>query len=222
MFLKSKYVFETKETRTQRQILNVIFVLASLFAIYTFFCGIVLLDARKEAKNATSTFVQSAPDLIVVFTGGPKRIEFAVKQAHEFKQPNVFITGVHEKNSVKTLMGPIDPEEKETTDYIELDYTARNTVENVVSTLKYLRSNRGLKKILVISSDYHIMRIKTIFDSLVKEDEKYEFFFTPVNTNYLSFRNIRILYTEVFKLVRTKIFLMYWDGESPLGNSYFF
>jgi uncharacterized SAM-binding protein YcdF (DUF218 family) len=216
MILKSKYVFESKGTRMYRHFLSVLIILVSLFACYTFFCAILLLDARNEGKNTKSTFVQSPPDLVVVFTGGPGRIQFAVKIAQELKQPNVFITGVHEKNSVKTLMNPIDPNTKET-DHIELDYTARNTVENVVSTLKYLRNNRGLNKILVISSDYHIMRIKMIFNTLVFDEEKYEFFYTPVPTDYLSMRGIKILYTEVFKLIRTKLFLVYWDQKSPIN-----
>ena len=198
-----------------RHFLSVLIVLVSLFVCYSFFCGIILLDARNEGKNAKATFVQSPPDLIVVFTGGAGRIQFAVKKAQEFKQPNVFITGVHEKNSVKTLMNPIDPNVRET-EHIELDYTARNTVENVVSTLKYLRNNRGLNKILIISSDYHIMRIKVIINSLMREDEKFEFFFTPVPSDYLSFKYIKILYTETFKLMRTKIFLMFWDQKSPI------
>jgi uncharacterized SAM-binding protein YcdF (DUF218 family) len=192
----------------------------SIFCCYTFACAILLLDARNESKNAVATFVQSPPDLIVVFTGGPNRIEFAVKKAQEFKQPNVFITGVHEKNSVKTLMNPIDPKATEPTEHIELDYLAKNTVENVVSTLNYLRNNRGLNKILVISSDYHIMRIKFIFNTLAKENEKYSFYFSPVPSDWLSWRSYKILYTEVFKLIRTKVFMMYWDQKSPIKDFY--
>ena len=220
MILKSKYVFESKGTRMYRHFLSGLIVLVSIFLCYTFVCAILLLDARNEGKNAKATFVQSPPDLIVVFTGGQGRIEYAVKRAQEFKQPNVFITGVHEKNSVKTLMNPLTESVGDQTDHIELDYTARNTVENVVSTLKYLRNNRGLNKILVISSDYHIMRIKMIFGTLVQDQEKFEFFFSPVPSNYLSMRSIKILYTEVFKLARTKLFLLYWDGVSPIENFY--
>lgn len=218
MILKSKYVFESKSTKMYRHLQSVLIVLAVTFATYSFFCSILLLDARNESKNAKASFVTTPPDLIVVFTGGPGRIEYAVKKAQEFKQPNVFITGVHQKNSVKTLINPIDPNATET-DHIELDYTARNTVENVVSTLKYLRNNRGLNKILIISSDYHIMRIKQIINTLVKEDDKFTFYFSAVTSNYLQFRNIKILYTETFKLVRTKIFLMLWDQKSPIDVS---
>lgn len=218
MILKSKYVFESKTTKMYRHLQSMLIILVSLFATYSFVCSILLLDARNESKNAKASFVLTPPDLIVVFTGGPGRIEYAVKKAQEFKQPNVFITGVHEKNSVRTLINPIDPTVKET-DHIELDYTARNTVENVVSTLRYLRNNRGLNKILIISSDYHIMRIKQIINTLVKEDDKFTFYFSAVSSNYLQFRNIKILYTEAFKLVRTKVFLMFWDQKSPIDVS---
>jgi uncharacterized SAM-binding protein YcdF (DUF218 family) len=174
---------------------------------------ILLLDARNESKNSKSAFVQSPPDLIVVFTGGPGRIEFAIKKAQEFKQPNIFISGVHEKNSVSSLINPIDKNSNK--DHVEIDYTAKNTVENVMSTLKYLRSNRGLNKILIISSDYHIMRIKQIISTLQKENDKYEFFFSAVPSSYLHFHNIKLLYIETFKLLRTKIFLMFWNQQTP-------
>lgn len=215
MILKSKYVFESKTTKMYRHLQGVLIILLSVFLTYSFVCSILLLDARNETKNSKTSFVNTPPDLIVVFTGGPGRIEYAVKKAQEFKQPNVFITGVNEKNSVKTLINPIAPNSAET-DHIELDYTARNTVENVVSTLKYLRSNRGLNKILIISSDYHIMRIKQIINTLSREDDQFNFYFSAVPSNYLHWRNIKILYTETFKLVRTKIFLMFWDQKSPI------
>lgn len=218
MVLKSKYVFESKSTKMYRHLQSVLVILVSLFAAYTFFCAILLLDARNETKNAKATFVLTSPDLIVVFTGGPGRIGHAIKKAQEFKQPNVFITGVHEKNSVQSIINPIDPK-AEQTEHIELDYTARNTVENVVSTLKYLRNNRGLNKILIISSDYHIMRIKQIINTLIKEDDKFTFYFSAVSSNYLQFRNIKILYTETFKLVRTKVFLLFWDQKSQIDFS---
>ncbi len=218
MFLKSKFVFESKKTRMYRHFKNVLIVLVSLFFTYSFACFILLLDSRSETKNSKAIFVLTPPDLIVVFTGGTGRIEYAVKKALEYKQPNVFITGVHEKNSVKMLINPIVPNAQET-EHIDLDYTARNTVENVVSTLKYLRNNRGLNKILIISSDYHIMRIKQIVNSLAKKDDNFTFYFSAVSSNYLNFKNIKILYTEAFKLIRTKIFLFFWDQQSLIDVS---
>lgn len=216
MILKSKYIFETKKTKAFRNLQSVLIVLLCLFLAYSFVCVILLLDARNETKNAKSTFVLTSPDLIVAFTGGPGRIEYAIKKAAEFKQPNVFITGVNEKNSVKTLIDPISKSNEQSTDHFELDYTAKNTVENVVSTLNYLRNNRGLNKILIISSDYHIMRIKQIINTLSKKDDNFTFYFSAVTSNYLILKNIKILYIEAFKLLRTKLYLIFWDQNTSI------
>jgi uncharacterized SAM-binding protein YcdF (DUF218 family) len=207
MILKSKYMFESKSTRIYRHLASLGLFLISIFLGYTFICSILLLDARNETKNSKTKFVQTPPDLIVVFTGGVGRIEYAVKKAREFKQPNVFITGVNEKNSVQTLLSPINVPAKES-EHFDLDYTARNTVENVVSTLKYLRSNNNVNKVLIISSDYHIMRIKHIIQTLRLPSDHYEFYYSAVTSNYLHYKNIKTLYIETFKLVRTKAFLL--------------
>jgi uncharacterized SAM-binding protein YcdF (DUF218 family) len=204
-------MFESKATRIYRHLASIGIVLVSVFLAYTFVCSILLLDARNETKNSKTKFAQNSPDLIVVFTGGVGRIEYAVKKAREFRQPNVFITGVNEKNSVQTLLNPINIPEKES-EHFDLDYTARNTVENVESTLKYLRSNTGITKVLIISSDYHIMRIKHIIQTLKISSDKFEFYYSAVPSNYLHFRNIKILYVETFKLVRTKIYLHFLNS----------
>ncbi len=215
MILKSKYVFESKSTRMKRYMLSVLLVFVAIFGLYSFACGIILLDARSESKASKSMFIQNPPDLIVVFTGDKGRIKYAIDRAREFKQPNVFISGVHQNNSVQTLINQIDPDLSEA-DHFEIDYTARNTVENVVQTYKYLRANRALHKILIISSDYHIMRIKQILHHLKSEEDQFEFYFSPVKSDYLSIRNIKLLYTEVFKITRTKIFLSFWDKKSAI------
>ena len=223
MILKSKYMFESKTTRVYRHLASVAVILLSVFLTYTFICSILLLDARNETKNSQRHFAQTPPDLIVVFTGGAGRIEYAIKKAREFKQPNVFITGVNEKTSAQSLLNPLEPKEKEKeqeqeTEHLELDHTAKNTVENVVSTLQYLRNNRGLKKVLIISSDYHIMRIKNIIASLKLQDDQFSFYFSAVTSNYLKWRNIKILYIETFKLLRTKIFLLVLNSRN--GNDF--
>lgn len=215
MILKSKYVFESKSTRMKRYFYSVLIILASIFGLYSFACGIILLDARSESKASRAAFVENPPDLIVVFTGDKGRIKYAINKAKELKQPNVFISGVHQKNTIQTLINPIDPNLTEA-DHFEIDYTARNTVENVAQTYKYLRSNRALHKILIISSDYHILRIKQILHSLKTEEDKFEFYFSPVQSDYFTSRNIKLLYTEVFKIIRTKVFLSFWDHQDPI------
>lgn len=80
MILKSKYMFESKSTRIYRHLASIGIIIISIFLAYTFVCSILLLDARNETKNTKAKFKTSPPDLIVVFTGGAGRIEFAIKK----------------------------------------------------------------------------------------------------------------------------------------------
>lgn len=218
MIFKRKYVFETTHTKKFRVFLNALVVLSCLSVAYFLFAAYIILDASSEGKEAETHFVQTAPDLIVVFTGGPGRLKLAVEASKEFNQPNVFISGVYKNNSVQTLIDEVQSDIKDSSDFIELDYTARNTVENVVATLKYIRQNRGLNNILIISSDYHILRIKMILASLKQKGDQYNFYYSPVMNNYFRPTNIKILLTEVFKILRTQAFLIYWDQKSPIHD----
>lgn len=136
--------------------------------------------------------------------------------AKEFNQSNIFITGVYSKNSVNTLIQPLDLEGIVNPDLLNIDYLARNTVENVLATLQFLRSKNGINTVLIISSDYHIMRIKLILDKVKVKEDKYVFNYSGVPTNYSEMRSLKILYTEVFKYLRTYFFLLLWESEQQL------
>lgn len=210
---KSKYIFETKQTRVQRYFKNFSFILFIVFLLYSILTVIFILVAENANKTSDERFYNSPPDLIVVFTGDAGRIPYAIKKAHEHKQPNVFITGVYSKNSVDTLLTPIKIEERINPDLFEIDYLARNTLENCISTLRYLRKNKSYKNILIISHDYHIMRIKLILNNIIQPSEEYQFYYSGIRTSYTNWRNLKILYKEVFKLLRTYGFLMFWDSQ---------
>jgi hypothetical protein len=65
------------------------------------------------------------------------------------------------------------------------------------------------------------MRIKQIINTLIKKDDQFNFYFSALPSNYLQFKNIKILYIETFKLIRTKVFLMFWDQRSTIDVSGF-
>lgn len=210
----SKYVFETRSTRYMRYTRNVGFLLLLLFIFYTLSCMFFIVVSEDENKVSEEAFFKRPPDAIVIFTGDKGRIGYGLKMAKEFNQPRVFITGVYQKNSVDTLLdlkeavNPPDP------DMIEIDYLASNTVENVLSTLRYLRKHNGLKRILIVSHDYHVMRIKMIMNQLMPNNYGYEFYYSGIKTNYDNLRSIKILYKEVFKITRTWGFLLLWDKDT--------
>jgi len=209
----SKYIFETKQTKIQRYLKNSLFILVILFLLYSIFSAIFILVSENASKSSHDRFYNNSPDLIVVFTGDAGRIPFALKRAAEYKQPHIFITGVYSKNNVDTLLTPLKVEESFNPDLLQIDYLARNTLENCISTLRYLRSEKVYKNILIISHDYHIMRIKLIMNSIIQPDEGFNFHYSGIPTSYTNWRNLKILYKEVFKLLRTYGFLIFWDSQ---------
>ena len=94
---------------------------------------------------------------------------------------------------------------------IDIDYWAQNTVENVISTIRYLRQRQGIKNVLIISHDYHIGRIKLIFEHLISNKDNFKLYFLGIETNYKNYQNIKILHKELFKLFRAFVFLVFWD-----------
>ncbi len=206
-----KYIFETRGTRTLRYIRTVLILLLTLSFIYLIAGYFFVLYSMNENDKSQEHFFKDSPDLIVIFTGQSGRIPFGMSLAKKYDQSNIFITGVYEKNSVQTLLAPLELENKIDHNLLEIDYYARNTVENCISTLRYLREKKGFKNILVISHDYHIPRIKTIFHSIMAEDDDFDIYYSGVDSDYTDLKNLKILYTEVYKYLRTYAFLMIWD-----------
>ena len=213
-----KYIFETRGTRTLRYLKNGILMLSTLFFVYLISGYFFLLFSENENKKSLEIFFKNSPDLIVIFTGANGRIPHGVSLAKQYNQSNIFITGVYEKNSVETLLGPLELEDKIDHNLLEIDYFARNTVENCISTLRYLREKKGFKNILVVSHDYHILRIKAIFHSIMADDDDYNIYYSGVPSDYTQWRDLKLLYTEVYKFIRTYAFLMIWDtSDHPIA-----
>ena len=94
---------------------------------------------------------------------------------------------------------------------MDIDYWAKNTVENGISTLRMLRKNPKLQNVLIISHDYHLMRINLIMNKLRSDNENYKWHFLGRKTNYSSLRSLKILSKEVIKLMRTHLLFLFWS-----------
>lgn len=208
---KSKYIFETRQTRFFRYFKSVSsFILIGCLVYLA--CGYFFIQHGISEKNRSlEKFFGITPDLIVILTGDQGRIPYGIKLAKQYKQSNIFITGVYGKNSLQTLIRPLTISQEINTNLIEIDYYARNTVENVLSTLRYLRVKKGFKNILIVSHDYHIPRVKTIFNSVLTSDDNYNLYYIGVESRYETYRDFKVLYKEVYKYIRTYIFLTIWD-----------
>lgn len=206
---KSKYVFETDSTKRKRRLsaLLILFLVGAAFHIIT--CFVLLFLANDMSREAEQFFYKRPPDLIVAFTGHSGRVPFTIKTANQYNQPNIFITGVYSKNTVDSLLrdykikGLINP------NFLEIDYLARNTIENVISTFRFLKNRKGFDQVLIISHDYHLPRIKLIIEKMRDENISQTFNYIGINSDYTSYRNIKIIYKEVYKLIRAALFVYF-------------
>lgn len=213
-----KYIFETAQTRYRRYLANFAFFIFILSIFYIIFAFYLVYYGTQQTKTAKELMFNKSPDLIAVYTGDLGRIPFAVELSKNHKNAKLFISGVDYRNHVQRLINLLGKTSKEELDpnFVEIDYQARNTVENVIFTLRYLRDRPALKKVVIISHDYHLYRISSIFETLLDKDEKqkYELIFYGVPTELSKWRSLKIIYTEVYKIFKAQAFLMLW-GDGP-------
>ncbi len=222
MVLDTSIIFNENKRGITYYIKRVLLICSTLFILYSILCVVFIIVSHNKTQETNEHFFKKSPDLIATFTGDMGRISYTIQKALEFNESTkIFISGVYNKNSVATLFKleknsllqkQIDPNR------FEIDYYARNTFENVISTLRYLRQNHGIKEVMVISNDYHIMRIQSIFNKLTTKDAPYKFYYFGIKTKYNNWRNIKILYKEVYKLIRTYMFLLLFDTDTK-GNT---
>lgn len=174
-----------------------------------------------QKGRAAGAFFQKSPDAIAVFTGDKGRIAYALELLKKNPSSRLFISGVHAANSFQTL---VDKQASPSTGeavknvgmQVDLDYKSRNTFENVQETLKFLKKNAEFKKVLIISSDYHIMRIKLIMSHYMTS-EKPDLYFDSVNTPYSTWSDVKKLLLEAVKISRT-FFLLKIMRENALSD----
>jgi uncharacterized SAM-binding protein YcdF (DUF218 family) len=215
--LGRKYTFETKSTRLRRLLISGAFLSGLAIALMVTFIIYIPIYAKMQKGRAAGAFFQKSPDAIAVFTGDKGRIAYAMELLKKNPTSKLFISGVHAANSFETLLNkqsiPTTTEELSAAGMqIDLDYESKNTFENVRETVEYLKSNPDLDKVLIISSDYHIMRVKLIISHFM-DGKKREFYFDSVPNSYSSWKETRKLLKEAVKIIRTFVLLKIFREE---------
>lgn len=173
--------------------------------------------AEKENEKSNQAFFGRSPDVIAVFTGDTGRLDYTFKLAEKYPSAKIFITGVYAKNNLEILLKKqgqdisVDDYLEQESHHIEIDYLARNTIENGLATLNYVRTLPNVEKILIISSDYHIFRISRIMNTISDESTHYKFFYESIPSNFNKTNNLQKLIKEVYKFFKTATFLFFWD-----------
>jgi uncharacterized SAM-binding protein YcdF (DUF218 family) len=209
--LGRKYVFESKSTRLRRLLLSGLLLFTLITAVIGSFIVYIPIYAKMQKGRAAGAFFQKSPDAIAVFTGDKGRIAYALELLKKNPSSKLFISGVHAANSFQTLLEkqapPATGEAVQNVGMlVDLDYKSRNTFENVRETVKFLKTNTEFKKVLIISSDYHIMRIKLIMSHYIN-GQKPELYFDSVSNSYSSWSEIKKLLKETVKISRTFVLM---------------
>jgi uncharacterized SAM-binding protein YcdF (DUF218 family) len=207
MFNK-EYVFETKSTKLRRLLISGFLSFVFFSAILFSFVVYIPIYGRNQKDITDKGLYQHSPDAIAVYTGDKGRIAYALDLLKHNPSAKLFISGVYATNSFQTLLNKNDMTFAENLEgvQVDLDYESRDTFENVKETVQFLKQNPELKKILIISSDYHILRIKMIFSHYIEDTDK-EFYFDSTITKFNNWKNVKKLLWESLKIIRSIVLL---------------
>lgn len=201
-----KYVFETKSTRLKRLLISASLLFIACVTLVSTFIVYIPIYAKMQKGRATGVFFQKSPDAIAVFTGDKGRISYAMELLKKNPTAKLFISGVHAANSFQTILNKQTPGESAELNspsvQVDLDYKSTNTFENVRETVEFLKVNPQLQNVLIISSDYHIMRINLIISHYMS-GSKSRFYFDSVTNDYGSWSETKKLLKEALKIART-------------------
>jgi uncharacterized SAM-binding protein YcdF (DUF218 family) len=217
-----KYTFESKTTRIRRIASSVSIVAFILGVAVATFIVYIPIYAKMQKGRAAGAFFQKSPDAIAVYTGDKGRIKYALDLLKKNPSSKLFISGVYATNSFQTLihkqgMDHLNNEIEGPGMGVDLDYESKNTFENVRETIEFLQKNPQTKSMLIISSDYHIMRIKLIISHFLAESQT-EFYFDSVLNDYSNWDNTRKLLKESVKILRTFLVIKIFREEPVLED----
>ncbi|MGC2409959.1 MAG: YdcF family protein [Methyloceanibacter sp.] len=100
---------------------------------------------------------ESAADGIAVLTGGPARIDEAMKLLTHQKAKRLLITGVNRTTSTEALKQLASQGDQLFACCVDIDHEARNTIDNATETSQWVAQHR-YHSIIVVTSNYHMPR----------------------------------------------------------------
>ena len=109
-------------------------------------------------------------DGIVVLTGGPERISTAIRLLENKAARRLLISGVHPQTTARQIRRITGTERDLFRCCIDLDKRAADTRGNAVETRNWARE-KGFTRLLIVTSDYHILRAMKEFSRVMPEAE---------------------------------------------------
>lgn len=140
-----------------------LYVLLPCAALWTagLLCFAALVN-KKPADEDTKT------EAIVALTGGTERLSTAVNLLKQGKAQKLLISGVNRKVDWMNLAQTIDELPSEVNDKIVLGHVARNTTENALESLAWMKKN-GYTSMRLVTASYHMPRSYSEFKNVMPD-----------------------------------------------------
>lgn len=167
--------------------------LIPLFIILAWCLSFIHFYNKIERGSFTVSNVPA--DGIVVLTGGPDRIEEALKLMESGMAKKLLISGVHPDVAEKTLQA-MTGRSKELFDCcIDIDHKALDTVGNAIEAAVWSNDN-GIKSLIIVTANYHMPRAMIEFRRHDKEILLISYpVITDISFRYLIIEHSKYLYS---------------------------
>lgn len=153
-------------------------------------------------------------DAVVILTGGSMRLEEGLEEFARLKAKKLLISGVGQGATINTILTGAKNQEllnKINQNDIILGNLANNTITNALET-KIFMTLHGFDSMLLVTSNYHILRSVLIFKRQMPEYTIYPF---PVcsdnfrkSGNFISLPSLKLSATEYNKLLGFYLMLL--------------
>lgn len=182
---------------------NIVHIILTLFLILILSHFIFFLSLVKNFKSDYSAF--TSIDSIVVLTGDKFRISKGMEILSNGIGEKLLLSGVNKNIKIINIKNEF-PKYKNYFDCcVDIDNISSNTFENSREAFLWLEQNKYIS-VLVVSSDYHMPRVKLEFERFFETGNTY---YHPVNSNndVNAIGKIKKLFFEYVKYMRTYISL---------------
>lgn len=124
-------------------------------------CFAALVNKKPVDENTKT-------EAIVALTGGTERLATAVELLKQGKAQKLLISGVDRKVDWLNLAQTIDELPPELNDKIVLGHVARNTTENALESLAWMKRN-GFTSLRLVTASYHMPRSYSEFKNVMPD-----------------------------------------------------
>ncbi len=164
---------------------------------------ILLFNIFPKKIYIKDEFLKKNNSAIVVLTGGKGRINRGIELFKNNHGDYLFISGVFKESEIE-IRDEINNQLVNKKCCVIYDNNAKNTKQNAMEVSKWLGQNQNIKRIILVSSYYHLPRSYLIFNKIISDRE---IFLTPANYKIVFSENFifhaRIVTLEYFKIIYT-------------------